>query len=414
MTVQVVVMNSRGVAMASDSAITIARKKVNNTDNKMVNFSGDHSIGAMTYGNADLFNFSWDDLLKLYGKRLKQPFAHTKDYVVGFLTYLKDNDFAEFMDNKNEHQYITSVITYRLKELNFQLKDLYDCLENDNKELTVRTEIDEIYYCNAIHLISDDLERLKKKEYPKGFCHDDYEWLENHYGEFVWQIVEKNVEEHLYNQQWKGVINKRILLSVLKDFSDRYTGLVISGYGEKDLYPKTYITIVDGKLNRKIKYFMRERAIDQKNKGMIIPFAQRDMINGFLNGIHEEVEMYIEFVMKRELKGIQERMEEILEHLNLPKDSLKDAQHEIFEGLSSVQDKFSEAIMTFKNQQFSQPFEDMVGALPVSELAYLSESLLNLTALQQKMTLSMETAGGPVDVAVISKGDGFRWEKKKS
>ncbi len=44
----------------------------------------------------------------------------------------------------------------------------------------------------------------------------------------------------------------------------------------------------------------------------------------------------------------------------------------------------------------------------------MAESLVNLTCFKRRVTLDAETVGGPVDVAVISKGDGFVWVKRKS
>jgi len=55
----------------------------------------------------------------------------------------------------------------------------------------------------------------------------------------------------------------------------------------------------------------------------------------------------------------------------------------------------------------------VVGILPKEELAAMAEALVNLTTIKRKMSLDIETVGGPIDVAVISKGDGFIWIKRK-
>jgi hypothetical protein len=51
--------------------------------------------------------------------------------------------------------------------------------------------------------------------------------------------------------------------------------------------------------------------------------------------------------------------------------------------------------------------------LPKEELAALAESLVCLTYLRKRVTDDPETVGGAIDVAVISKGDGFIWMKRK-
>jgi hypothetical protein len=43
----------------------------------------------------------------------------------------------------------------------------------------------------------------------------------------------------------------------------------------------------------------------------------------------------------------------------------------------------------------------------------MAEALVNLTSFKRKISLEAETVGGPIDVAVISKGDGLVWIKRK-
>lgn len=44
----------------------------------------------------------------------------------------------------------------------------------------------------------------------------------------------------------------------------------------------------------------------------------------------------------------------------------------------------------------------------------MAESLVNLTAFKRRMTsVEADTVALPIDVAVISKGDGFIWIKRK-
>lgn len=51
--------------------------------------------------------------------------------------------------------------------------------------------------------------------------------------------------------------------------------------------------------------------------------------------------------------------------------------------------------------------------LPKDELAAMAESLVNLASFKRRVTDEEETVGGPIDVAVISRGDGFIWIKRK-
>ena len=68
---------------------------------------------------------------------------------------------------------------------------------------------------------------------------------------------------------------------------------------------------------------------------------------------------------------------------------------------------------SIQRRRFVEPVLDSVAALPLDELAAMAESLVNLTTFKRRVTPVPESVGGPVDVAVISKGDGFIWIKRK-
>lgn len=61
------------------------------------------------------------------------------------------------------------------------------------------------------------------------------------------------------------------------------------------------------------------------------------------------------------------------------------------------------------------PIIQSVASLPIEELALLAESMINITSLRRKVAIdrNIGTVGGPIDVSIISKGDGFIWLKRK-
>ncbi|MHB1628970.1 MAG: hypothetical protein ACYCVB_11475 [Bacilli bacterium] len=70
-------------------------------------------------------------------------------------------------------------------------------------------------------------------------------------------------------------------------------------------------------------------------------------------------------------------------------------------------------IRNFRRSTFVNGTLNAVSVLPKDELAEMAESLINLTSLRRRMSPDAETVGGPVDVAVISKGDGLIWMRRK-
>jgi len=70
-------------------------------------------------------------------------------------------------------------------------------------------------------------------------------------------------------------------------------------------------------------------------------------------------------------------------------------------------------LANYIEETYSSPVTTVISMLPKDELAAMAESLVNLTSFKRKVTMESETVGGPIDVAVISKGDGFIWIKRK-
>ena len=62
---------------------------------------------------------------------------------------------------------------------------------------------------------------------------------------------------------------------------------------------------------------------------------------------------------------------------------------------------------------YAGPVVGTIAYMPRDELARVAETFVSLTSFRQRVTMSDETVGGPIDVAVISKGDGFIWIKRK-
>ena len=56
---------------------------------------------------------------------------------------------------------------------------------------------------------------------------------------------------------------------------------------------------------------------------------------------------------------------------------------------------------------------DVVKFMSKEDMAEMAESLVKMTGLKRRITTEKESVGGPVDVAVITKGDGFVWIKRK-
>lgn len=81
--------------------------------------------------------------------------------------------------------------------------------------------------------------------------------------------------------------------------------------------------------------------------------------------------------------------------------------------MSELANRTFEGISRQLFDQFATPTLENICSLSPMELANLAEAMVNLTSLHRQFTHEEATVGGPTDVALISKGDGFIWVKRK-
>ena len=75
-----------------------------------------------------------------------------------------------------------------------------------------------------------------------------------------------------------------------------------------------------------------------------------------------------------------------------------------------LEEKIDDIIM----EKFTSGLVNTVEFFNVEDMVNMAESLISITNLQRHITSSEETVGGPIDVAVITKTDGFKWVKQKT
>ena len=195
-------------------------------------------------------------------------------------------------------------------------------------------------------------------------------------------------------------------------FPANISGTVIAGFGEKEPFPSLKSFDIEGLINNKLKYKERLSAgISFKNNATIIPFAQREMVATFMEGIDPYLQRHIEGYLSEIFDKYPEIIVENIEKFNDNEkqqlmEKLKVASNKIFKDCN-------ERIKIYKGKSYVDPIIRVVAMLPKDELAAMAESLVSLTSFKRKVTMETETVGGPIDVAVISKGDGFIWIKRK-
>ena len=197
-------------------------------------------------------------------------------------------------------------------------------------------------------------------------------------------------------------LHKRLINDFIED--DDFVGLVFSGYGEADIFPAFFEIRFSGLINGKVKYQVyRKSAITDKNPSEIASFAQSEMAATFMEGINPELEETISSSLISNLKKLQN---DISEKFKINVDEMNDLFRDTY---SKVRIELDDK----KHTEMVRPVIETVSILRKEDLIEVAESLVGITSLKRKTSLEIETVGGPVDIAIITKSEGFVWVKRK-
>lgn len=408
MTAEIGILNKTAVALAADSAVTIQQEKgqkIYNSANKLFMLSKYHPVGIMLFGNATFMTVPWETIIKEYRKKLSNTeYLTLKDYANDFINYLISNRtfFPESEQLKYCEMRLRRCFLGIQKEIEKRLEEIV-C----NKGKTDDEEIKKI----TSEIINTNHQKWLTYPILKDFSENDYNKFIETYNSKIDEGIKATFKELPLNddniKQLRG-IGASIFLR--KRFLQDISGIVIAGFGKDDLFPSIISYKLECIVDNKLKYAEHTSSvIDFVNIASIVPFAQSEMVHTFIEGIDPLLEKfsngylnkifmnYPELILKT--TALKDENGELLK-------KLKDASKEIF-------DDFSSKVQSYKVKNHIDPIVNIVAILPKDELASMAEALVNLTSFKRRVTMDAETVGGPIDVAVISKGDGFVWIKRK-
>lgn len=410
MTAEIVIMNRSAVALAADSAVTIEQEqgqKIFNSVNKLFTLSKYHPVGVMIYGNAVFMNVPWESIIKIYRSELgKRKYSTLIEYADNFISFLSGNN-SLFPEKEQEKCFFTSINGYFniiRSEIDKKVKGKID---TDKK--IVETAIKEI------------VEKTIKKHFDMwnkvarlGHISSDYETsLLNKYMSQIIKAKEAVFQQLPISEKSNEELQTICASIFSRDiFPRNFSGLVIAGFGDSEIFPSLISFKIDARVNNELKYKKENEATTGfDSRASIIPFAQSEMVVTFMEGIDPAYRKIISDYLSEYFEKFPDYIVGSIENADeVKKQEFAKNLKEI--GRTIISD-FETKLSDFSIKNNISPIINAVSFLPKDELAGMAESLVNLTSFKRKISLDAETIGGPIDVAVISKGDGFIWIKRK-
>ena len=388
MTSEVLIMTPSAVAMAADSVVTINGNKTYEGVNKLFMLSKNPPMGIMIYNNANFITIPFETLIKDFREQI------IDDETVNTVDDFR-NKFKEYLEKEPKKN------NFPMWSLQDKIKIFTDHMVNEVSNLDENTIDDWLI----------DKEGSVAFDNYKDIIFTEDNSLENFNTCLNDICPELNSNKKAKLQE----VLKNIFVQIM--VLENYTGVAIVGFETDKLFPSCTLF--------KIRYIYDDKFIfdnvendkvDDKKGVIFAPLAQTDVIELFLTSLDSSTEEQLKMYFNNVLNGYNNRLKDLIKS----EESISEGDAEkVISVLEKVQNKhsdfdqrFDEFILGIKRTN-RNPILNSIMFLPKDELSNLAESLINITSLKRKVQDGLETVGGDVDVAIITKGDGFIWTKRK-
>jgi len=412
MTAEIAILNKEAVAMAADSAVTVSTaggQKILPSANKIFSLSKFQPVGIMVYGNATLMGTPWETIIKMFRQKLgNHCYDKLSQYADKLLDYLKESLF--FYPEDTQLEFVLDNTFRYLSDIQDEIKEKAEVFLKKKKKNGISEKEG-----NAIitSIFKAHNEYWTKRQPSVNNYSEEYKSFKKKYYK-VFQEVKKELFIKLTPLQSRYV-NNIFIMMFLKSSDDinmyGISGVVISGFGKQEIYPSIQSYQIKGVANNLLIYSDDYSSfVDHNHSAGIIPFAQKDMVFSFMEGINPRLNHQIIDLFDGLLKGFPKLL---ISKLSLTPSEKKRLEKEFHRASALALRKTVTALKDYRRKNFVDPILEVVDFLSKIELAEMAEALVNLSALKKRISMEDETVGGPIDVVVISKGDGLIWIKRK-
>jgi len=401
MTSQLILMNGFGVAVASDSVVTMGgTRRTYDTAEKVIPLNFPHRLAVLHSGAVRLHGLPFSVLVAEWASSLGDvPLRSVDQYRSSFISWLESN-----------HQWFSTEVEFG--DFIYQLEDAYKLIRNEMLEVAENQD-PETPEEKVLAVISEWTERLSGA--PE-FVSASESWVES-----VWRKREEKIRERL--EYWfDDVVRSEEIDEMIVTYSRNYirqglflcrAELAFVGYGREEILPAWAGVHVAGFLEGELLTIDGDsQSADPLSRPYfgIVPLGQTEAIDLFLKGEDQGSVNCARRAAAREIESTRQSIHELI----IDEETKELIEQKFDELQQNARTAIHEESWKRAEEVFLEPLRNAMAGLPVADLAVVAKSLVELQALRQTTTAEIGTVGGPIDVATISRDIGFRWIRHKT
>lgn len=416
MTAIVGILNKRAAVMAADSALTVSRgdrRKIYNDETKIFRLSDSNPVGMMLFSSVEFMKTPWNVIAELYrAKKGGEKFYSLRDYVNNFLGFIANEPLLG-IDEEAQHNYLLYEMGDYLSRVQKNAMTDEDARQEvirlgmELNEDNVRNMMNDSIM-NVIQMITDEVHENDVCPLLEGYSFQQFrKYAKNDFDILMDHCKEEGIPG--VRSEWEHAIYEYMKSSLFYNG----TGLVFVGFGENELYPSLIPVYVSGVFDGKLRYAFNESEeaiISKENPAAIQPFAQTDVMITMMKGIAPDLYSKAHDMNQKSIENTKLKMIEAMREEGVDESVIENV---LDVDMSEVEESFGDTMLQYVQDEYVDGIIDAVDSFNINDMANMAENLVSITNLQRHMTSSEESVGGPVDVAVITRKEGFKWVKHK-
>lgn len=408
MTAEIAVMNREAVALAADSAVS--GPKIFTSANKIFALSKYHPVAVMVYDSAQFLDVPWETIVKRYRSELgNRSFPTLRDQAANFLGFFDQPN--PLFPHAAQERANESLIWRYFRAMLLEIDSALESRTSEGEELTTRQISDE-----AGRVVAEQHDLWMHADDALSLPQDHVSAVREKYEEAIARSIDDAFEDLPLSDDAISRLHDLAAALVSKNFanplSPYHSGVVIAGFGQRDYFPSLYEFDLETIALNRLKYIPRGATHigEQDGPAVIRPFAQREQVSTFIEGIDPVIK---DATLRHWSDKLTDLIGATADRLKLARSEKDQLINQMAAEVSTAVDEFADDLRGLSQDRYVEPIIRVVAMMPKDELAAMAESLVNLTSFKRKITEDAETVGGPIDVAVISRGDGMVWVKRK-
>ena len=409
MTAQIILLNQRGAAVASDTMLSYGAatgpSRRLDSSHKIFEVGDEHPVVVLSAGSAHMMGTAWDIALGAWARSLAAPLPTVAGYA---------DDFCRWM--AQDQTFFHDVAQSNL--FDFMVRDLYLAVRRDLLEELQSSGLDEADWGSIDVVALTDrvvghwIEILEGRE-------DRDEWSSGDADAYITEHAEqvRDAFDYVFDDVPRTVTSDRLLLEVVPPLMVRKcepwsvdATLAFTGFGAEQEMPAISVIRLTGTLSgRPLVSRWEPGIIDQQQRSWVATPAQCEAMGLFFRGYHPSVSelartMLSEYAAPAPDDGA---VVEAASGNSTDDDAHRDTASIGGDETSEPLAAFDSSLEDITGDTFLNPFHEALAAFSVLDSVNAAETLVRLEMLRAVTSGSRVTVGGCVESLVITRRHGI-------